>query len=278
MTDLTHFDADGKALMVDVSEKHETARIAVAGASIRMGAEAFEKIELGSAAKGDVLGVARLAGIMAAKKTADLIPLCHPLPLSKVTIEFRLDPKRLAVDIEATAKVTGRTGVEMEALTAASVSALTIYDMVKAVDKSMVIDNVRLMRKEGGKSGLYIENSEAGSDKVSPPSMIKPASASRFAARAPAQPVPKPAPKPRDFEAGLAANRRQHAQANVSYFRDFMAAKGLRPTTWAQEAGVPVGALYGLLQGRLRTLAPDQLESLARVAGVRVDDLLGGKR
>ncbi len=155
MSKLSHFDDKGAAHMVDVSDKDETSRIAVAGATITMSAEAFAHVHDGTAKKGDVLGVARLAGIMAAKKTPDLIPLCHPLALEKVEVEFELDETSLSVAITSTVKVSGRTGVEMEALTAASVAALTIYDMVKAVDKSMVIDEIRLLRKDGGKSGLY---------------------------------------------------------------------------------------------------------------------------
>ena len=155
MSDLTHFDAAGNAVMVDVSAKDVTARTASAKAVVRMRAETLARIEAGSIAKGDVLGVARLAGIMAAKRTSDLIPLCHPLPLAAVTIE--LTPRRESCDVEivATVKVTGRTGVEMEALTAASVAALTIYDMCKAIDRGMVIAELRLVHKSGGKSGTF---------------------------------------------------------------------------------------------------------------------------
>lgn len=152
---LTHFTEDGAAHMVDVSDKGVTERMAVAGGRISMSANAFAFVKAGTAKKGDVLGTARLAGIMGAKKTSDLIPLCHPLPLSKVEIDFDLDDAACAVDIRATVKVTAKTGVEMEALTAASVSALTIYDMLKAVDKSMVIGDIRLLKKSGGRSGSY---------------------------------------------------------------------------------------------------------------------------
>lgn len=152
---LTHFTEDGAAHMVDVSDKNVTERLAVSGGRVTMTAEAFAHVKAGTAKKGDVLGTARLAGIMAAKKTSDLIPLCHPLPLSKIEIDFDLDDAANAVDIRATVKVTGKTGVEMEALTAASVAALTIYDMLKAVDKGMVISNIRLLKKSGGKSGTY---------------------------------------------------------------------------------------------------------------------------
>ncbi len=153
--ELSHFDADGKAAMVDVTGKQATNRTAVAEGSVTMSAAAFAHIKSGTAAKGDVLGVARIAGIMAAKRTSELIPLCHPLPLTKVSIDFELDEARFTVIARSTAGVTGQTGVEMEALTAVSVAALTIYDMLKAVDRSMVINSVRLIEKTGGKSGTY---------------------------------------------------------------------------------------------------------------------------
>ncbi len=155
MTGLTHFDAEGRAVMVDVSDKAETDRIAVARGSVTMAPETLERIRLGTVAKGDVLSVARLAGIMGAKRTPDLIPLCHPLALTSVKLELTLAPERNAVDIEATCRLRGRTGVEMEALTAVSVAALTIYDMVKAVDRTMVIGDIHLVHKSGGKSGSW---------------------------------------------------------------------------------------------------------------------------
>ena len=155
MSELTHFDAEGRAVMVDVSGKAETDRIAVARGSVTMAPETLERIRLGTIAKGDVLAVARLAGIMGAKRTPDLIPLCHPLALSSVALELTLVPERNAVLIEATCKLRGRTGVEMEALTAVSVAALTIYDMVKAIDRALVIGEIRLVHKSGGKSGTW---------------------------------------------------------------------------------------------------------------------------
>jgi cyclic pyranopterin phosphate synthase len=155
MTKLTHFDAEGRAVMVDVSGKDETVRTATAGATVLMEKATLDLILSGGHKKGDVLGVARLAGIMAAKRTPDLIPLCHPLALASVAVDLVPDPARNAVDITATCKLTGRTGVEMEALTAASVAALTVYDMCKAVDRRMRITNLRLLRKEGGKSGSF---------------------------------------------------------------------------------------------------------------------------
>lgn len=153
MSELTHLDAAGNARMVDVGGKAETARRAIAGGCIRMSAKALDAIRTGDVPKGDVLAAARIAGIMAAKKTAELIPLCHPLALDSVTVDFALEEG--AVRVTATAALTGRTGVEMEALTAASVALLTIYDMAKAIDKAMVIDGVRLLAKHGGKSGEW---------------------------------------------------------------------------------------------------------------------------
>jgi cyclic pyranopterin phosphate synthase len=152
---LTHFDARGNAHMVDVGAKEVTERVAVAKASVVMQAATLKLIKDKKAAKGDVLAVAQLAGIMAAKRTSELIPLCHPLQLSNVEVKLSLDIKRKAVDIEATCKLKGRTGVEMEALTAASVAALTVYDMCKSVDRGMVISEVKLLHKSGGKSGTF---------------------------------------------------------------------------------------------------------------------------
>lgn len=152
---LTHFDQKGDAHMVDVSEKAVTARIAVAEGHIKMAQETFDVISEGRAKKGDVLSVARLAGIMGAKKTAELIPLCHPLPITKVAVDLTLDPDLPGVRVEGTVKTTGQTGVEMEALTAVSTACLTVYDMAKAVDKAMEIGGIRVLLKDGGKSGRY---------------------------------------------------------------------------------------------------------------------------
>ncbi|MDP3342678.1 cyclic pyranopterin monophosphate synthase MoaC [Frigidibacter sp.] len=152
---LTHFDAEGQAHMVDVSDKAVTDRVAVAEGCVVMKAETLALVIAGTAKKGDVLGVARLAGIMAAKKTADLIPLCHPLPITKVSVELTADESLPGVRITATVKTTGQTGVEMEALTAVSVAALTVYDMLKAAEKSMRIEGLRVVLKAGGKSGRY---------------------------------------------------------------------------------------------------------------------------
>ena len=155
MSGLTHFDDKGAAHMVDVSGKAHTDRVAIAEGYVKMSQETLDIIAEGRAKKGDVLSVARLAGIMGAKKTADLIPLCHPLPITKVAVEMSLEPELPGVRVEATVKTGGQTGVEMEALTAVTTSCLTIYDMVKAVEKSMQIEGIRLLVKEGGKSGRY---------------------------------------------------------------------------------------------------------------------------
>ncbi|MGH6870993.1 MAG: cyclic pyranopterin monophosphate synthase MoaC [Rhizomicrobium sp.] len=155
MAKLTHLDSRGAARMVDVSAKPATRREAEAEAVVVMSAEAFKAVTSGKAKKGDVLAAARLAGIMAAKKTSELIPLCHPIALSKAKVEFEPVRARKAIRILASAATTGPTGVEMEALTAASVAALTIYDMIKAVDRAAIIERVRLLSKSGGKSGRY---------------------------------------------------------------------------------------------------------------------------
>lgn len=152
---LTHFDSAGQAHMVDVGDKKETHRIARAAGAIRMAPETFARIQAGDAKKGDVLGIARIAAIQASKRTGDLIPLCHPIPLTRVAVEFSINQPAGAIDCRVVAETVGRTGVEMEALTAASVALLTIYDMCKAVDRGMTISQIRLLEKQGGKSGHW---------------------------------------------------------------------------------------------------------------------------
>lgn len=154
--EFTHFDKSGHAWMVDVSEKNDTVREAVAEGCIRMSRECFQKVAEGTVQKGDVLGAARIAGIMGAKKTSELIPLCHILNLTKLSIDFEMDEGKSLIRACCTAKCTGKTGVEMEALTGVSVALLTIYDMCKAVDKSMEIGEIRLLKKSGGKSGEWV--------------------------------------------------------------------------------------------------------------------------
>lgn len=162
MSELTHFDKDGKAIMVDVADKDATSRVAIARGGVSMKPETLARILDNQVEKGDVFGVARLAGIMAAKKTPDLIPLCHPLQLSSVSVDFKPEQENSYVEIEARVKVVGQTGVEMEALTAVSAAALTIYDMCKAADKTMKICNIRLVEKSGGRSGHFINPEEQG--------------------------------------------------------------------------------------------------------------------
>ena len=157
MSSLTHFDAQGQAHMVDVGDKPTTHRIAVAEGRITMKSETLASVQSGTAKKGDVLGVARIAAIMAAKKTSDLIPLCHPLALTRVAVEFEMQPESSSILCTATVELKGQTGVEMEALTAVQIGLLTIYDMCKAVDKGMVMEGVRVVEKRGGKSDLFIE-------------------------------------------------------------------------------------------------------------------------
>ena len=156
MSDFTHFNEEGRARMVDVTEMAQTLRTATAAGEVHLNRETFDKVKNGKMKKGDVLAVAQVAGIMAAKRNSDLIPMCHPIALTGVDISFDMDEQNCIINIAATAKCKGETGVEMEALTAASVAALTIYDMCKAVQRDIVISNIRLMRKSGGKSGDFI--------------------------------------------------------------------------------------------------------------------------
>ena len=155
MSDFTHFTDDGRPQMVNVGEKDETMRMAVAGGRVNMSQDTLDTVKSGGLKKGDVLSVAQLAGIMGAKQTAHLIPLCHPLALSHVDVQLTLNEPDCAIDIRAECRLNGKTGVEMEALTAVSVAALTVYDMCKAVDKAMVIRDIRLLHKSGGKSGTF---------------------------------------------------------------------------------------------------------------------------
>ena len=152
---LTHFDEGGNAIMVDVSSKKETERIAIAKSKVKLSKETLELIKAGKIGKGDVLGVARVAGIMASKQTSNLIPMCHPLLINSSTVDFNINDDESYIDVIATVKIFGKTGVEMEALTSASIAALTIYDMCKAIDKRIVIENTHLLKKTGGKSGEF---------------------------------------------------------------------------------------------------------------------------
>jgi cyclic pyranopterin phosphate synthase len=252
MSKLTHLDDSGAAHMVDVSDKAVTQREASAEAIIVLSPEAFEAAKSGNAPKGDVIATARIAGIMAAKKTPEFIPLCHPLALSKADIEFEWLEDRSAVRIVATIKCTGQTGVEMEALTAASVAALTIYDMVKAIDKNAVIEMVRLLAKSGGKSGVFA----APAPKLKKIATNAPVSRAKPKAIMNEVSAPRPGP---------------HAQRDA--FREFMAANRLRPTQWAKDAGVPSAQVLAYLTGQSRVLSPDAAKKLARAAKVRVEDM-----
>lgn len=159
--EFTHFNDNGKARMVDVGEKEDTKRVAIARGTIKMKKETLCMIKEGNMKKGDVLGVAQVGGIIGAKKTSDIIPMCHNIFITGVDLNFEIDEENSAINIEAEARTTGKTGVEMEALTAVSVAALTIYDMCKAVDKEMTIDNIRLVKKSGGKSGEFVRKGES---------------------------------------------------------------------------------------------------------------------
>ncbi|MDE3115514.1 MAG: cyclic pyranopterin monophosphate synthase MoaC [Pseudomonadota bacterium] len=263
MSKLSHLDEAGAARMVDVSEKPVTAREASAEAVIRLSPEAYDAAIGGTGPKGDVLAAARLAGIMAAKKTSELIPLCHPLPIAKAGIDFEPQAESHSLRIIAMVKTTAQTGIEMEALTAASVAALTVYDMVKAVDKTAVIETVRLLTKSGGKSGTYI---------------------APHGAKAPAATAPKrqsagfrSAPGARPAAATLMGEGTAPSQADPNAareaFRAFMTGKRLRATEWAKEAGVPAAQIYSFLTGKSRSINPDTAEKLARAARVSVSDL-----
>jgi cyclic pyranopterin phosphate synthase len=262
MTKLSHLDDQGRASMVDVSEKAATERIATAEAVIAISQEAFDLVVAGGIKKGDVLATARIAGIMAAKKTSELIPLCHPLALSHVGVEFTPLPDMHAFRIVASAKTTGQTGVEMEALTAASVAALTVYDMVKAVDKSAVIQSVRLLTKSGGKSGSY-EAPDASAPPLLRETAAKPTRGAKFA--------------PRVLIHEVAAKRPANAAGEREALRSFMLARRLRATEWAKSASVPVNELYGYLSGRSRAISAASAERLAKAARSSIDEMFGRK-
>ena len=260
MSKLSHLDAKGAAHMVDVSAKPVSAREATAEATVILSAEAFAAVMDGTAPKGDVLAAARIAGIMAAKKVPELIPLCHPLAIAKAALEFEPDASRRAIRIIATVATSGQTGVEMEALTAASVGALTLYDMIKAVDKSAVIEQVRLLAKSGGKSGDY----KAPAAKSAAAPAARPAVSK---ARAKPAPLMGEVAAPRARSQGAVAEQRREA------FRAFMTSRRLRPTLWAKQAGVPSGEILGFLTGRSRGFSQEVAEKLARAARVQVGDM-----
>jgi cyclic pyranopterin phosphate synthase len=252
MANLTHLDEHGAARMVDVSGKDTTEREAVAEALIVLSAEAFDAISTGEVPKGDVKAAARIAGIMAAKKTSELIPLCHNIALTKAEIAFEDLAEKSALRIIATVKTAGRTGVEMEALTAATVAALTVYDMTKAIDKAAVIEAVRLVSKSGGKSGAF----------TAPPL--------RSLRKTPVAPTRGRAATLGDVIAPAVA---PSAGSQTAAFRNFMTGRHLRATEWAKKAGVPASQVYAFLTGRLRALPEDVIQKLARAAGVSPEDM-----
>ena len=261
MSKLSHLDEKGRASMVDVSEKSATERVATAEAVIVISQEAFDLVSAGEIRKGDVLATARIAGIMAAKKTSELIPLCHPLALTHAGVEFTPLPERHAFRIVASAKTTGQTGVEMEALTAASVAALTVYDMVKAVDKGAVIETIRLLTKSGGKSGSY-----------EVPENPQPPQAETQSPRS-----GKATPRVLMSEAGAARPAAQNPSGEREALRKFMLARRLRASEWAKSAAVPVNELYGYLAGRSRTLSEDSADKLAKAARTTAEEMFGRK-
>ncbi len=256
MTRFTQLDESGAARRMDVSAKDSIACEAVAEATIVLSREAYDAVLAGSAPKGDVLAAARIAGIMAAKKTSELIPLCHPLALSEAGVEFEPLADRHALRITATVKTTGPAGVEMAALTAASVAALTVYDMVKAIDRGAVIEAVRLVEESGGKSGIY----RVARDMP------------RAAARAPATSRVKPSTLMHEASVPKAAAAAALSQREA--FRAFMVSRRLRATEWASKAGVPAAQIYAFLTGKSRALNAETAERLARAANVRVEDML----
>ena len=258
MSKLSHVDDKGRASMVDVSAKPDSERLATAEAVIVLSEEAFGLVLAGEVKKGDVLATARIAGIMAAKKTSELIPLCHPLALSHAGIEFEAIAERHAFRITASAKTTGPTGVEMEAMTAASVAALTVYDMVKAVDRTAHIESVRLLTKSGGKSGSYEAEDPA------PP-----------AKRGEGKP---PKATPRVLMHEVASPQKGGPSADREGLRRFMLERRLKATDWARSAAIPVNQLYGFLSGRAREISPPIAEKLAKIARSSVDEMFGRKR
>jgi cyclic pyranopterin phosphate synthase len=271
MSDLTHVDASGQAAMVDVSAKDETVRIATAAAFIALQPATLALIADGAIAKGDVMAAARIAGIMAAKKTSELIPLCHPLMLSGVSVEIVPRDDGAGLTITASAKVRGPTGVEMEALTAASVAALTIYDMVKAVDREAVIGEIRLVAKSGGKSGDFARDEAPPAPAAA--RMPEPAKlVSRGYRRAPGAAV---ASRPRTVDQGPATPRATHSRADA--FRSFLREGRLQVSAWAAEAGLPVALVYGFLHGRVSRLPKDAEEKLAKAAHATVKDVFGSE-
>lgn len=254
--------------MVDVSGKGITERTAMAEAIVRLKPETMAMVLDGSSPKGDVLAVARVAGIMAAKKTSDLIPLCHPLPISAVTVLCEPDEADNIIRVLATVRVSGNTGVEMEALTAASIAALTIYDMLKAVERGIVIETIHLISKEGGKSGSFRAEPSDGSGSGQRLGALRRASgvqATVRRARTTLKPEPPADPAKRKPSADASAKR--------DALRRFMQSRGLTAHAWSRDANLPVGVLYSFLHGRTHTLTKGEEQKLSSAVGVAPEDL-----
>jgi len=261
MSKLTHLDEDGAARMVDVTEKAETERVANAEATISLSTEAFDAVIASTTKKGDVQAAARIAGIMAAKKTSELIPLCHPIAITQASIDIEPDETRHAIRIVATVKTTGKTGVEMEALTAAGIAALTIYDMTKAIDKASVIESIRLLSKSGGKSGAY-RAADIQEPKIVRAAVAKASVKPAILMGETTLPVSK-----------LTATARNNTVSRREAFRTFMTSRRLRATQWAKDADVPVAQIYAFLTGKTPSMPSDVAEKLARAARSRVEEM-----
>ena len=257
--------------MVDVSGKSPTERSAMAEAIIRMRPDTLKIVLDGSVPKGDVLAVARVAGIMAAKKTSDLIPLCHPLPISGVTVVCEPDEDESIIRVFATVRVTGNTGVEMEALTAASVAALTIYDMLKAVERGITIESVRLMSKEGGKSGSFRAESSDAAQKSSRHAAPRRSISTPTKSRGGRSVLPKELPID-----GAKRKPQVDTTAKRDGLRRFMQSRGLTAHAWSKDAGLPLGVLYGFLHGRTQTLTRPEEKKLADAINVSPEDIYEG--
>lgn len=270
MSKLSHLDEAGRATMVAIAEKPVTHRKAVAKAVVTMSPQTLAMILDGQVPKGDVLAVARVAGIMAAKKTADLIPLCHPISLSRVAVTFASDGEQGTLTVTAEAEVNAQTGVEMEALTAVSVAALTIYDMVKSAERGMTIGPIKLLSKEGGASGSFrVEGGRAPGAAATKRSSPKGTNSSN-------RPVKPSALRPRTIMDETGAPRpKQSASARRDAMRSFMAENRLQATSWAKAAGVAPGTLYSFLHGRTLRLAADDEMKLAKAARVALEDIFG---
>lgn len=269
MSKLTHINEKGDARMVDVSDKDVTTRTAMAEAIVRMRPETLALVLEGTSPKGDVLAVARIAGIMAAKKTSELIPLCHPLPVSGVTVACEPDEALSLIRVLASVKVTGKTGVEMEALTAATIAALTIYDMLKAAERGITIESIKLISKDGGKSGAYlIDGADAPAAKSRSVAMRR-ANAATSVRRTRAAKPSESASEPINRKAPDNSGRRDA-------LRRFMAQRSLTAHAWCRDAGLAVGVLYSFLHGRTHTLTKAEEQKLSLAAGVSPEDLYRG--